>query len=186
MAAVDLVMPNFEVGIREAVRSLHGLGHRKFVFLAARSQGQRVGKRPALFEAIVGEYDGARVDVRNCGPSIEEAYSEALQFLGGEECPTAVVALNDLTAIGVLRAAKESGLNVPGDLSVVGIDGIPLSEQLWISLSSIVQPHEAMARQAAEFLLSRTSDRSAVGPQRAEFPTHFVERESSGPAPGPG
>jgi LacI family transcriptional regulator len=181
-AAVDTVMPNFESGLGEAAKSLHDLGHRRFVFLAAKSEGQRVGKRPALFESIVGGLEGSSVEVVDCGPTVEEAREVGRTILDCATRPTAVVTLNDLTAIGVMRAAKDLKLDVPGDLSVIGIDGVPLSEQLWVSLSTVEQPHEAMIGKAVEFLMARIEGDGDGSPQFAEFPTRFVQRESVGPA----
>ena len=180
--AVDMVMPNFETGLRQAAQALIELGHRKFIFLAAKSEAQRVGMRPSLFRTIVEEKEGCSVEVVDCGPSLEEAREVTSKILGAASRPTAMVALNDLTAIGVMRAAKDLKLDVPGDLSVVGIDGVPLSEQLWVSLSTIVQPHEEMIAKAVEMLLSRIEGDGDEPPQRAEFPTQFIQRESIGPA----
>jgi LacI family transcriptional regulator len=181
---VDLVMPNFEIGLREAAGTLYELGHRRFVFLSARSKGQRVGKRPALFQAIIGELPESEVEVVECGPSIEEARDVAQRILVGPNRPTAVVALNDFAAIGVMRAAKELRLDVPTDLSVVGIDGIPLVGQLTVSLSTVAQPHEEMVEKTVELLLSRIEGKSVEerAPERAEFPTRFILRESVGAA----
>jgi len=181
--AVDQVMPNFETGLREAAEALYAQGHRRFAFLAARSPGQRVGKRPALFEQIVATLDGASVTVHDCGPALADARAAADAILASAERPTAVLTLNDLTAIGVMRASVGAGLSIPGDLSVVGIDGIPLGEQLMVSLSTVAQPHEAMVSRAFEFLMARIEG-DASPPQRAEFETYFVARESSGPAAG--
>ena len=106
----------------------------------------------------------------------------AEEFLGKPDRPSAVVALNDLTAIGVMRAAKDAGLSVPEDLSVVGIDGVPLSGQLSVLLSTVEQPHEAMVAKTVEFLMNRIEGDGEQPLQRAEFPTKFVQRESVGPA----
>ncbi len=96
--------------------------------------------------------------------------------------PTAVVCLNDLAAFGVMRAARDLGLEVPGDVSVVGIDGVPLAEQMFVSLSTVRQPHEEMAAKAVEFLLSRIEGDEDVEPRSAEFATDFIGRESIGEA----
>ncbi|MCU0794380.1 MAG: LacI family transcriptional regulator [Akkermansiaceae bacterium] len=180
--AVDLVMPNFESGLREAALRLYGDGHRRFAFVAARSPGQRVGKRPALFEEIVASLPGASLRVCSCGPTLDAARGVAGELLGLEERPTAMVALNDFTAIGVMRAAVECGLRVPEDVSVVGIDGIPLGGQLMVSLSTVVQPHAAMIERAFDFLWTRMEGYDGE-PRRAEFAACFEARESSGPAP---
>ncbi|BCX47628.1 LacI family transcriptional regulator [Haloferula helveola] len=178
---VDLVMPNFETGLREAAENLYAQGHRRFAFVAARSEGQRVGKRPALFEEMVAKLDGASLTNFNCGPSVAEAREAGDTLLASDPRPTAVLTLNDLTAIGVMRAATDAGLRVPQDISVVGIDGIPLGEQLAVSLSTVAQPHEAMMSKALEFLMARIEG-SEEPPQRSVFDTHFVPRESSGTA----
>lgn len=181
-APVDVVVPNFSNGLKEAADCLYGLGHRRFCFLAARSKGQRVGGRPKYFSQVVSEFGDAETEVIGCGPSIEEARRVGREILGKPDRPSAVVALNDLTAIGVMRAAKDLGLDVPGDVSVVGIDGIPLCEQLLVSLSSVAQPHEEMAGKAVDFLLGRIDGEGDWEPQQAEFATRFVRRESVGPA----
>lgn len=180
-APVDMVMPNFETGLREAATALFNLGHRRYAFLAAKSEGQRVGKRPALFQEIISQQPGSEVDLVDCGPSLEEARKLGRRILSGPNRPTAVVTLNDLTAIGVMRAAKDLGLGVPEDVSVVGIDGVPLGEHLTVSLSTVVQPHEEMVAKTVEFLLSRIEGDDDPKPRRAEFPTHFIQRESVGP-----
>ncbi|YCM45445.1 LacI family DNA-binding transcriptional regulator [Verrucomicrobiaceae bacterium 227] len=180
-APVDTVMPNFGTGLEAAAARLHGLGHRRFVFLAARSTGQRVGGRPAYFQKVIQGYADSEAEIVNCGPNIIEAREVGRTILERADRPTAIVSLNDLTAIGVMRAAKDLGLEVPRDVSVVGIDGIPLAEQMLVSLSTVAQPHDEMVAKAVEFLLSRIEGEEAIAPRRAEFATEFIERESIGP-----
>jgi DNA-binding LacI/PurR family transcriptional regulator len=178
---VDAVMPDFSTGLQGVAERLYELGHRRFTFLAGRSIGQKMGGRPSFFQKIIGEFDGAEVEVVESGPQIEEAREVGRRILERAERPTAVVALNDLTAIGVMRAAKDLGLGVPEDLSVVGIDGIPLGEQLSVSLSTIAQPHKEMAAKAAEFLIDRIEGGGSNLSKEAIFETNFIERESIAP-----
>ena len=179
---IDVVMPNFSIGLNEAAKCLHDLGHRRFGFLAAHSQGQRVGGRPTFFRQVIEGFSDSTCEVMNCGPNIIEAREVARNMLDVADRPTAIVALNDLTAIGVIRAAKDLGLSVPEDVSVVGIDGIPLGKQLQVSLSTVAQPHEKMVDQAVDFLIERIDGDRSRGPQQAEFATEFIRRESIGPA----
>ena len=181
---VDMVMPDFEAGIREAVDRLYVLGHRDFVFLAARSEGQRVGQRPNLFLNAVNSYEGCKAKVVKCGHAATDAKEAAKVFLSEKNRPTAVMALNDYSAFGVLRAAKECGLRVPEDLSVVGIDGIPLAEQLTISLATIAMPHKEMMEKTVEILLRRIDSEGELLPARAVFQAKFIERESVGAVGG--
>lgn len=177
-ALVDVVMPNFSSGLEAAAKRLHDLGHRRFSFLAARSDGQRVGRRPSHFKQVIEKFGDSSCEVVNCGPSLMEARESGRKILTSDQRPTAVVALNDLSAIAVMRAAKDMNLNVPEDVSVVGIDGIPLAEQLFVSLSTIAQPHEEMVSKAVEFLIERIEGDRNREPRKAEFSTQFIERES--------
>ena len=178
---LDLVTPNFSDGLKEAAQRLHELGHRKYTFLSAKSGGQRVGGRPSIFKEIVDGFGDSEVEIKDCGPTIAEARERGLEILKGPDRPSAVVALNDLTAFGIMRAAKDLGLRVPEDVSVVGVDGIPMAEQLVVSLSTVAQQHEKMAAKAIEFLVARMESKEVLPPQLANFPTKFIERESVGP-----
>jgi LacI family transcriptional regulator len=175
---VDVVSPDFTTGLRGAAKCLYDHGHRRFCFLAARSQGQRVGGRPAYFQEVIKEFGDTELEIVACGPSVIEARGAAREVLAKKERPSAVVALNDLAAIGVMRAAKDLGLRVPEDVSVVGIDGIPMGEQLLVSLSTVAQPHEEMVAKTVELLLARIEGDGGPPPQRASFPTRFIQRES--------
>lgn len=179
-ALVDTVVPNFSTGLEQAAKRLHELGHRRFIFLAARSLGQRVGGRPAHFSKVIESFGDSECKIVDCGPSLLEAREVGRNILDSDQRPTAVVALNDLTAIGVIRAAKDLGLRVPEDVSVVGIDGIPLADLLQVSLSTIAQPHEEMVSKAVEFLIERIEGDRNREPQQSEFETQFIERESIG------
>jgi DNA-binding LacI/PurR family transcriptional regulator len=84
--------------------------------------------------------------------------------------------MNDLLALGAMRAAREAGLSVPQDLSFIGVGDVPVGRFLPVSLSSIAEPLEEMARAAVAQIL----DESPV--QDVELSATFVERESIGPA----
>jgi len=71
-------------------------------------------------------------------------------------------------------------LRIPEDVSVVEVDGIPMAEQLVVSLSTVAQQHEEMAAKAIEFLLTRIKSKEVLPPQVASFPPNFIERESVG------
>jgi LacI family transcriptional regulator len=94
--------------------------------------------------------------------------------------------MNDLAAIGSMRAAHEAGLSVPGDLSVVGVDDVPLCAYLPLTLSSIRQRYRMITQNAAELLLARIGNDPSLPtePQQVVVPTLFVPRESIGRAPG--
>lgn len=182
---VDAVMANFETGLVDCIHALVKLGHRRFAFLCALAEGQSAGDRPDVFRRLLSEHHLESGDVIHCGHTIVSARDAAAQLLqrAPAQRPTAVVAMNDLSAIGAMRAAIEAGLDIPRDLSVVGVDDIPLGSYLPVTLSTIAQPIAAMARRTAEMLIARVEAKEAGGPPtQAVFPTTFLRRESVGPA----
>jgi LacI family transcriptional regulator len=83
-----------------------------------------------------------------------------------------------------MRAASEAGLRVPHDVSVIGVDDIPLGSYLLVSLSTIAQPIASMARRTARMLIERVeSKEKGNAPTQVVFPTAFIRRESVGKAP---
>lgn len=186
---VDCVISDFEVGLRQAVTRLLELGHRHFMFLSALAEGQTDGHRNRLFAQLMAEKAGmgVRYEVLRSGPAIEDAYGVARERLTAGERPTAIVALNDLAAIAAIRAAGDQGLRVPQDISVLGVDDIPMGVFLPAKLSTIAQPLEGMAKKAWELVFSRiNSGKDLGGPRQEVFLTQFRERETTGRCAGEG
>jgi LacI family transcriptional regulator len=185
---VDAVISDFTDGLRAAVDELCALGHRRFAFLSAIAEGQSHGGRPDLLREMLAGH-GIPADslaVVSCGHSLESAARAFAAFLAGQapaDRPTALVGMNDLSAIGAMRAATEAGLTIPRDLSVVGVDDIPLAGYLPVALSSIRQRYRKITRAAAELLTSRLEADVPPPPRQVVFPTRFIRRESVGPAP---
>ncbi|MDX6314329.1 MAG: LacI family transcriptional regulator [Streptomyces sp.] len=91
---------------------------------------------------------------------------------------TAIFAMTDMVAAGVLQALRESGLRVPQDVSVVGYDDIPLSMDLVPALTTVHIPHEELGRTAVRLALRREEN---AGGQRVKLGTHVVVRDSAAP-----
>lgn len=186
---VDAVLSDFTQGLTEAISALHELGHRRFAFLSALADGQDSGSRPQLFQSLLAVHGvpQSQIDVLKCGHSIGSARESFARFLSerGGERPTAVIAMNDLAAIGSIRAAREEGLSVPDDLSVVGVDDIPLCSYLPLTLSSIRQRYRKITQSAADLLMERIEGGDGVPsePRQVVIPTLFVPRESVARAP---
>jgi DNA-binding LacI/PurR family transcriptional regulator len=129
----------------------------------------------------------AGIVVLRCNHSVSGACETVACFLQHNlvNHPTALLAMNDLSAIGAMRAALDCNLAVPQDLSIVGVDDVPLCAFLPVPLSSIRQRYRKIAATAAEMLISRiegTLDELAT-PREAIFPTHFIQRQSVGTPP---
>jgi LacI family repressor for deo operon, udp, cdd, tsx, nupC, and nupG len=98
--------------------------------------------------------------------------------------PTAVLAMADALAAGVLGGVAEQGVAVPEQLSVVGFDDVPFAARTDPPLTTISQPTEEKGRLAARALLDALESGSPPEPKRTLLPARLVVRGSTGPPPG--
>ncbi len=159
------------------------LGHRRIAYISRpsdfRSDRERLaGYRQALTEAGM-PFDPALVVP---GTGRTGGGERALPvLLGLDEPPTAVFCYNDLTAIGLLRAAREAGLAVPHDLAVVGFDDILLASYVFPPLTTIAQPKAEMGQRAMQMALAlmKTKDPAEEGISDIIVKGQLIVRESS-------
>lgn len=141
---------------REAMEMLIRAGHTKIaIFGGSRNQGdgladRYIGAREACEQASVPFDETRYVETRF---SLEDAYNAARNFFATRSDTTAVFAMSDMVAMGVIRALRDIGRRVPEDVSVVGFDGVEMGKYFIPSLSTIVQPQEEIARQSVDVLL---------------------------------
>jgi DNA-binding LacI/PurR family transcriptional regulator len=117
----------------------------------------------------------------------EQAYTAALGLLGRPDPPTGVLCFSDVIAHGVVRAAEQLGLDVPGDVSVVGFDDSPLARRLRPQLTTVHQDVHEKGRLAAVALRTAMADHRGGREHRATFvvlPTTLVLRDSTAPPRG--
>jgi LacI family transcriptional regulator, repressor for deo operon, udp, cdd, tsx, nupC, and nupG len=114
--------------------------------------------------------------------SIESGVEAFGQLLEGDQPPTAVFCFSDKMAIGVIEAARRHGIDVPGQLSVVGFDDIQFALYTHPPLTTIAQPMRAIGEGTVRLLLQILSDDS-VAPASATLPHHLVVRASTAPPP---
>lgn len=186
---VDAVLSDFTQGLDEAVASLCAKGHRRFAFLSALADGQSDGGRPRLFAEMLAQHGipPENINFLRTGHTIDMAHTTFERFIRTQshDLPTALVAMNDLAAVGAMRAAHELGLRVPADLSCIGVDDIPLASYLPVSLSSIRQRYRLIAAAAVDLIVQRLQQPATIAstPQQLIFPTQYRERESVTQAP---
>jgi LacI family transcriptional regulator len=114
------------------------------------------------------------------GPSVpEEGYENARELLATGRHFTALVAFNDISAIGAIRAFHDAGLRVPEDVSVVGFDDIQGAAYLTPRLTTVRQPLRRMGEIAAEQLLTRIVNGKKCGAQQISVEPELVMREST-------
>jgi LacI family transcriptional regulator len=181
----NLVNAANRAGTREGIAYLIGMGHRRIGFITGRldvgsARERLAGYREALAEAGVPGADWLVVEGDFLEPRGHEA---ACELLSRPEPPTAIFASSDVAALGVLRAAGDAGLAVPGDLSILGFDDIVEASYVGAALTTIRQPLREMGRVAVDRLMSLLADPTQPA-TRTVMPTELVIRGTTGPPPG--
>lgn len=120
--------------------------------------------------------------IAQCGPTIENAYQAAHELLQLQSRPSALIAINDMLAVGVLRAAADLGLRVPTDLSLVSYDDIPMAKYLVPRLTTVSKEAVQFGQEAVRLLLARIEEPDRPI-QHIDMPIRLIVRESTGPAP---
>jgi DNA-binding LacI/PurR family transcriptional regulator len=174
---------NFQ-GAYEAVEHLVALGHRRVAFIGGSptlpaSRARQGGYRAAL------ESRGVEVDpdlIADGNFLIDGGYEQGLRLLAPANRPTAIFAGTDMQAMGVYRAARELGLRIPEDLSVVGFDDVPIADLASPGLTTVRQPLAEMGAVAARQLV-QIRNGEQLKTLRVELATSLVVRESTSPPP---
>ncbi|MDZ4768128.1 MAG: LacI family DNA-binding transcriptional regulator [Chloroflexota bacterium] len=157
LALTRVLADNFRGGY-DAMTHLIALGHTRIAVIGG----------PPYSRAMEQRTDGARRACADAGVVLDSSMvlmSELSEFKMGFELaldllrrhprPTAIFALTDVVAVGVMHASAELKLSLPHDLSVIGFDDIPLASYIIPALTTIAQPIERMAETAARLLLER-------------------------------
>jgi LacI family transcriptional regulator len=180
----SLVVNNID-GAYTAVRHLIQKGHRRIGFINGIIEGnfkfnqandRLIGVHRALSEGGV-QYEPELMLAADWNR--HSAKEAALKLLRLPNPPTAIFVASDLQAVGVLEAARQQGLRVPDELSVVGFDGIELSDIL--DLTTIQQPYDKIGEIGVRKLLELIDKSGEVPPELIRFDTHLVERKTVAP-----
>lgn len=178
---MDTVSNDDVAGVSLAVQHLAELGHQRITHLSGGdnpvSQDRERGYREAMAEA------GLSAHARVVPGSLTDAggYAAARVALEADPKPTAFVVANDFAAVGAIAAIQEAGLQVPGDISVVGYDGIALGALRTLNLTTVAQPLAEMGLAAARQLFARIeSPRSRA--QHVSVDSTLLVRGTTSPA----
>jgi len=180
---VSTILLDYSTGIKAAIRHLADLGHRRIAFLAGPHKLHSAITRENDFRAAM-ELAGLAVEkkwVIECDHTLKGGVAGFAQLQALSARPTAILCSNDMTAIGVLRAAYMEGLRVPDDVSVIGLDDIDFAEFTLPPLTTIRLSRSDLARSAFEALRQQAEEPGNPKLQR-EFlvSTSLVVRESTG------
>jgi DNA-binding LacI/PurR family transcriptional regulator len=169
---------------RDATRHLVDLGHRRIGYIGNQFGLQADTDRFAGYRQVLEEADiGFQPELVTHGNGKPEGGMHGMErLLALPERPTAVFCYDDMGAIGAMRAAREHGMRVPDDLSIVGLDDLFLASYTDPPLTTIQQPKEYMGRLAAEILLDLLS--GGKPQSHVTLPGKLIVRQSTAPAPG--
>jgi LacI family transcriptional regulator len=178
-----LVAGDDREGVRDAVAHLVGLGHRRIAHLAGPSGVSTARVRASAFRESVAEH-GLPPEVTpvvGCDAYTEQSGVEATrELLDAHPGTTAVLAGNDLIALGALRTLHARGLRCPQDVSVVGFNDMRFADALSPALTTVRIPHRPLGVEAARLLLERI-DAPETPAKTLLLPCELVVRESTAP-----
>jgi LacI family transcriptional regulator len=180
------VMSDNERGAELAVEHLYELGHRRIAHITGLMTTKPAADRLLGYRAAIGRLGLPYRDdfVQEGDFYVESGYAATKALLDGPEPPTALFAASDLMAVGAMQAGHERGLEVPGDLAVVGFDDIQIAPLVRPGLTTLRQDKAGLGGAAGEALIRMIED-PAVTPPILTLPVELVVRDSSGPAPTP-
>jgi len=170
-------------GADAAVGHLYELGHRRIAYVGGPARSWSQGRRALGIRECAAELEGVTLhEVGSFAPDVDGGRAAAAQALAGD--PTAVIAYNDLVALGLLARWSETGVRVPDDVSLMGFDNTFVAELSSPRLTSVGADLKEFGEQAVELLLERIDHR---GPSAARLHREVTPRiavRDSTAAPG--
>jgi len=183
----DIIRSNDLEVTDETTRYLIGLGHRRIACIAGCAMEyqtaslRRTGYEKALQQAGIPFRD----DYFRCSEySIQESYNLARAMLSQPDSPTAILTYSDLLATGVIRAAADLGLSVPGNISIVGYDDVELASFTIPRLTNIYQDKKQMGELAVSQIFKHIHNPD-LPPEEIVLSSRLIIRESTGPVKQP-
>jgi len=182
---VDHILADHGGGAGQVADLLVRLGHTRIAFVGGPANTSTSRGREAGFRATL-ERHGRQLpsEMTRVGEFTHRSgFQWTTELLTSEQPPTAIFCANDVIAFGALDATRRLQIRVPEQVSIVGFDDIPMAGWEAFSLTTVRQELTDMARDAARLLIARIEDRDAGEPRRIVFPTHLVQRATTGRAP---
>jgi LacI family repressor for deo operon, udp, cdd, tsx, nupC, and nupG len=181
--AADSVALDDEAAGQTATQYLISLGHRRIALISGPlvedcSQDRTTGYQAALAAAGIA-YDPSLILEGDW--SATSGYNAFKELASSGPLPTAIFAQNDRMAVGVLRAARDLGLRVPEQLSVIGVDDMPLASYFDPPLTTMGQDMTAIGREAARLLIRAVEQPGAMPQEHLRLPAELIVRQSTRP-----
>ncbi|GLW10894.1 LacI family transcriptional regulator [Microtetraspora sp. NBRC 13810] len=178
--AVPAITADNAGGTRRAIAHLAALGHRRVGLAAGPATSWSNAERAAGLRAAAAESGVDLAELGGYAPTFEGGVAAADVVLAAGV--SAVVAYNDVMALGLVSRFAARGAAVPGRISVVGCDDIPQAVMATPALTTIAVPKERIGRAGVDLVLSLLGHPGASGPPVRELDTQLLVRGSTGPA----
>ena len=182
--APDNIAPCILIDDHAAAKSitqhLIKLGHEKIAFIAGGSEdGSTIERLTGYKEALINNNIDVNEDLIIDGEyTFESGVNGAKTLLNAKEKPSAIFACNDEIAAGALFSSRLMGIEIPGQLSIVGFENSPFSRQTWPTLTTADQPTQSIAEDAANLLIAYAR-KQKVSEQSKHYTPQLVVRDST-------
>ncbi|OUS70787.1 hypothetical protein B1748_27760 [Paenibacillus sp. MY03] len=179
----DSVMTDLSEGSFLLAEYLIGLGHRRIMFLASANQNVLLSK--LRIEGCKRAYSEAGMDLNDlhiveCSRNdFNSGYKAVLDYFNGTDRPDAVMAINDIMALGAMKAIKELGMRIPQDISVAGYDDLIFSSISDVSLTTVRQIVPEICMESVQILLDRIEGKTAPPRITMIQPELIIRRSTS-------
>lgn len=187
MEGIGTLTFEFEHGIRQAVEHLLELGHTCLAHVSGPLDLWTSRARRDIFLQVLAEHgiSPEQVTVVEANLDIDGGRRALRRLMHAKPVPTAIFAANDLTALGIVWEARQLGLRVPDDLSVIGLDNIELAAQITPGLTTVALPRYEIGARAMHMLLHLIEQPDGATPDTWHdvISTHLVTRASTGAPP---
>jgi DNA-binding LacI/PurR family transcriptional regulator len=178
---ISSIRVNYAAAVERVIEHLYEFGHRRIGFVGHHSMLAPLNERMKTVQDAVSRRPALEVRTVADADTLEGGCRAAHNLLASGFDPTALVCVNDLTAVGALRAVRDVGRRVPEDVSVTGFDNVKLSEFCYPQLTTVDIPRERIGQIMCGQLLSSAGAPPPPGMEILIEPTLIV-RASTGPA----
>ena len=170
---------DYRSGMAKLASYLYSLGHRRIGYVGHHATLGPIHERVQTLRDTAGKHAGLEIEVATGDDSLEGGRQAARLLLGRTPRPTALVCVNDVMAVGALRAVRARGLRTPEDVSVTGFDNVTLAQFSVPTLTTVHIPRDQIGRVICDCLMGT---RPPVEQEYVVEP-ELVVRDSTGPAP---
>ncbi len=178
---INNIRVDYRRGIEKIVDYLNSLGHRRIGFIGHHAILGPINERLKAVMDAVARVSSMEVRTAADADTLEGGRLAARALLASGFQPTAIICVNDITAVGALRELRERGIRVPQDISVTGFDNVKLSEFCYPALTTVHIPRERVGHIISGYLIPKQGFPEPTA--EVVIDPEFVLRDSTGPAP---